>query len=70
MIINCTVRLTTKIEFDLEKVITPNLIVKNTAMFWIDDIWVTGYLADKLQIRHLDLLNKVGMYMTFYSTTP
>ena len=24
--------------------------------FWIDDIWVTGYLAAKVGIKHLDML--------------
>ena len=24
--------------------------------FWIDDVWVTGYIAEHLQINHLDMI--------------
>ena len=27
----------------------------NTWLFWIDDVWVTGFLAEKLRIEHQDM---------------
>ena len=35
---------------------------QNVKFFWIDDVWVTGYLAQDLNITHLDLAKHWTMH--------
>jgi len=38
-------------------------VAKTTKFFWIDDAWVTGYLAGALGIKHVDLIEFFVMEM-------